>query len=311
MNIVSNFSDYYDKLQQHGIDKTISFVRINKQHFKFDKMNVWQVGVNSIENELTEDKFKKMLSNGNLPNIVYNYPQEQEKPFEALRASFHNITRNAQRNSILKTKLDIDLEPVYAVVNAKVFCSYMILQESVREELCLALSGASFHYDIVKKNATPEDVYHFLRTKKDMFQALKSFDKESVDDVLLNSKNFEEYCKIINEKKLNYNSWEFRSYTSKYSETKNLTENDLNELHKQLDSPIFFVIGGKAVTSLPLNYFGLTKIFDGNVEQLYQEISYCVGNTIKNKNEPPIAISDLDKVVQHGFDKKVSFRNRG
>lgn len=47
-------------------------------------------------------------------------------------------------------------------------------------------------------------------------------------------------------------------------------------------------------------------------EQLYQEISYFIVNTMKDSPDmmPPTVMSDKEKITQHGFDIKQSFRHR-
>lgn len=47
-------------------------------------------------------------------------------------------------------------------------------------------------------------------------------------------------------------------------------------------------------------------------EQLYQELAYFVANVMIDSPDikPPAEVSDTDKIQQHGFDKKVSFRHR-
>lgn len=47
-------------------------------------------------------------------------------------------------------------------------------------------------------------------------------------------------------------------------------------------------------------------------QQMYQDIAYFVGNTIKESPDmmPPTKMTDIEKIEQHGFDKKKSFRHR-
>jgi len=46
--------------------------------------------------------------------------------------------------------------------------------------------------------------------------------------------------------------------------------------------------------------------------QLYQDLSYFMGNTIHPSPDlaPPVQVSDKDRIVQHGFDLRQSFRHR-
>lgn len=44
--------------------------------------------------------------------------------------------------------------------------------------------------------------------------------------------------------------------------------------------------------------------------QLYQELAMFVGNVLNPVEQPTSPMKDIEKVVSHGFDKKVSFRHR-
>ena len=59
-----------------------------------------------------------------------------------------------------------------------------------------------------------------------------------------------------------------------------------------------------------LGELGLAKIYPA--EQLYQDIFYFLNNTIKDSPDtaPPVAVSNKDRIEQHGFDIKKSFRHR-
>ena len=58
-----------------------------------------------------------------------------------------------------------------------------------------------------------------------------------------------------------------------------------------------------------LGELGFTALY--SPEQLYQDLSYFMANTINDSPDmtPPVAISDKDKLLQHGFDPKRSFRH--
>lgn len=47
-------------------------------------------------------------------------------------------------------------------------------------------------------------------------------------------------------------------------------------------------------------------------EQMYQDLAYFVGNTMKPvpDTEPPVAVSNREKILKAGFDLKQSFRHR-
>jgi hypothetical protein len=46
--------------------------------------------------------------------------------------------------------------------------------------------------------------------------------------------------------------------------------------------------------------------------QLYQDLAYFMGNTLRDSPDlaPPTELSDKERIVQHGFDLKQSFRHR-
>jgi hypothetical protein len=70
------------------------------------------------------------------------------------------------------------------------------------------------------------------------------------------------------------------------------------------------VVPEKASGRLPrLGELGFAAIF--SAEQAYQNLSYFVGNYLRDSADlnPPAAVSDRDRIVQHGFDLKKSFRH--
>lgn len=59
-----------------------------------------------------------------------------------------------------------------------------------------------------------------------------------------------------------------------------------------------------------LEEYGIASVV--RPEQMYQDIGYFVANTIKDSPDmmPPTSSTDKEKVLQHGFDVKQSFRHR-
>lgn len=47
-------------------------------------------------------------------------------------------------------------------------------------------------------------------------------------------------------------------------------------------------------------------------EQMFQELAYFIGNVMKVSPDlaPPVVVGDKDRIIQHGFDLKTSFRTR-
>lgn len=91
----------------------------------------------------------------------------------------------------------------------------------------------------------------------------------------------------------------------------------LVELSRKINAPVFtfdksfrsenVIIDGE----LPiLATLGFTCVMDA--EQLYQEIAYFLSNVIKESPDmsPPSKMTDKEKISQHGFDLKKSFRHR-
>ena len=95
----------------------------------------------------------------------------------------------------------------------------------------------------------------------------------------------------------------------------------LVSLSAKLNAPVFVIwhiqhtssntqsisIGG----NIPiLGELGMPKII--SPEQLYQDIAYFIGNTMHGSPDidTPVKIDDKDRIVQHGFDLKQSFRHR-
>ncbi len=59
-----------------------------------------------------------------------------------------------------------------------------------------------------------------------------------------------------------------------------------------------------------LSKYGFTSVL--SPEQAYQELDYFIGNLMNESPDldPPVEVSDKDKIVQHGFDLKTSFRGK-
>lgn len=47
-------------------------------------------------------------------------------------------------------------------------------------------------------------------------------------------------------------------------------------------------------------------------QEMYQQLSYYIGNVLRDSpdKQPPVQVSDKDRILQHGFDLKQSFRHR-
>lgn len=89
-------------------------------------------------------------------------------------------------------------------------------------------------------------------------------------------------------------------------------------ISKEIGCPVFFyyqshsnvkdVYTFDVVGELPcLADIGMPSIYPA--EQCFQDISFYISNVL-TKREEPASISDMDKLKQHGFDSKSSFRHR-
>ena len=88
------------------------------------------------------------------------------------------------------------------------------------------------------------------------------------------------------------------------------------ELTKKVGAPVYMIeaIGRENVyiqSEIPqLGKLGIPAVY--SAEQLYQDMSYFMGNTIYDNPDinPPVSIDDKTRLMQHGFDIKQSFRHR-
>lgn len=80
-------------------------------------------------------------------------------------------------------------------------------------------------------------------------------------------------------------------------------------LSKELNAPVFVVDSVYVYGRTPkLGELGFVAYY--SAEQLYQELAMFVGNTLQPVADPASPMTDIEKVVSHGFDKKKSFRHR-
>jgi hypothetical protein len=104
----------------------------------------------------------------------------------------------------------------------------------------------------------------------------------------------------------------------------NYTDHSLNEtlleLSRQINTPVFTIAEYQSPArygqlnidpEIPnLGNLGMAAIM--SPQQIYQEIAYFISNTIKVSPDlmPPTTMTNIEKIEQHGFDKKISFRHR-
>lgn len=286
MKISSNFNDYYDIMQQYGKDDKLIFMRINNHGVNFDS-NQWKL--DGLENELKNKALNEKLKNGNFNSFF-----GEQKIMNDLIWKI-----NGSQKSNINPKYKI--AEVIAVVNGIPFNSYMLLEWMTTENKNsenLQEYAKYNGYKIKVRNISSEECFKFIKDH------INEFNDSYVIKSIKTTKNFEEYKDILDNKKY------FNYFNFKYGSQNDITKEMLLKIHEELKAPIYFIVDNKILSNIPLNYLGMTNLFEGNVEQLYQEISYCLGNLILNKNEPPTEISNEMKIQQYGFDKKISFRKR-
>jgi hypothetical protein len=100
----------------------------------------------------------------------------------------------------------------------------------------------------------------------------------------------------------------------------NVFDNELVSLSKEVGHPVFIYYHhfdskvGRCLaveSACPiLQDYGIDKVIPP--EQMYQDLAYFIGNTMKDSPDttPPVQIDNKDRIVQHGFDLKQSFRHR-
>lgn len=188
---------------------------------------------------------------------------------------------------VRNTGLSIGLRSVYAVINGKIYRNFILLNRP---------DATSPYIEIVDKHPTAESVFDaMLRateniTNKDWAKRISQ--AKDPDDFISNFGGYGRFKTLLD------------------SKSSILTREQVWEFHRQLDSPVFFKVGNIGIKHASLAYYGFNNLFEGSIEAIAQEIGYCIGNIINNKNDPPIVISDNLKIEQHGFDRKKSFRHR-
>ena len=92
-------------------------------------------------------------------------------------------------------------------------------------------------------------------------------------------------------------------------------DSDLVALHKLVNSPILEIRHNDKTSEITLSTAPDLKTITGfcermPAEQAYQQIQCFIGQHLTKGLEPPIEISDKDKIISHGFDLKSSFRGK-
>lgn len=269
MRIISNFQDYYDSIQQYGIDNKIVFNRINEHQCKFNtEPSIWHLSTSQKDLDL---RYKPYL-NLKIENDCLDF-----KLIDRLQTFFDEYS------------FPYNLHKIVTVINGKAYQNYVLTLDKTMDN--------GYVEKIISKNVDSKMLFDLVKSNIDKLHS------NSHPYLVKHFERFKNYEQFVN--------WKDRFYTPKDSSY--TTEEKLKELHIELKNPIFFIIGKDekdVLVNVPLSYLGFNHLFDGNIEIMAQEISYCIGNVLNNNNEPPIAIDNNGKIQQYGFDKKISFRHR-
>lgn len=132
-------------------------------------------------------------------------------------------------------------------------------------------------------------IYPLMRDGEEFTNYARRFEKTRMRDLIFETKN---------------NGRHVWKQGSKY--------NGLKKLCEFAKAPVFIVHGNRMPIIMgrtpKLSALGLPAYIDP--QQLYQELAMFVGNVLKPIEQPTSNMKDIEKVTSHGFDKKVSFRNR-
>lgn len=120
-----------------------------------------------------------------------------------------------------------------------------------------------------------------------------------------------------------YNFYARGSHLTYDEAVRGVFREDMLQLCKTLKAPVFTIRSferirnnsdGKSIVTIDgvvpnLSEFRLANVYPA--EQIYQDISYFMGNLINDSPDlaPPVKISDKDRIIQYGFDLKSSFRH--
>jgi hypothetical protein len=139
-----------------------------------------------------------------------------------------------------------------------------------------------------------------LYTPSGNFYAMAQDDEQLLSDVVVSYKQ----RRSLEIRKEYEREWE------KYAVAQGEFSPRLVELSKTLNAPVFIVdryfhVRGRTPK---LGELGFAAYY--SAEQLYQELAMFVGNILQPVADPQSPMTDIEKVVSHGFDKKKSFRHR-
>jgi len=167
---------------------------------------------------------------------------------------------------------------------------------------------ASIIYVLIAKNLYPIISAMFYPDKLDLYQNINFY---NVDDLIKFTTKYPEIFKST----IHFKKFKKEDAFAEFEEFFKMTinEKDAIDLHLHYNSPI--ISWSKRDIDHDLNSininprlkeYGMEKILDPF--NAYQEISQFYETYLIKEKEVPVKISDIDKIHQHGFDKKTSFR---
>lgn len=116
--------------------------------------------------------------------------------------------------------------------------------------------------------------------------------------------------------KMNISRGRFSRINSTSLDYVGVFSDSLVELSRKVRAPVFTFRCNRSNNAMVdgnipiLGDLGMAKLI--SPEQLYQELSYFIGNVMKESPDmmPPTKMTDKEKITQHGFDNRISFRHR-
>lgn len=138
----------------------------------------------------------------------------------------------------------------------------------------------------------------------DIFFAQIRYDMKS-DYVLLQEKDIKHGVR---------SEWFWRNKQHKLDMFINHVDSSLIDFCKHINIPVFMFNVTREKLIVDVNCPNLGKLGIASyisAEQMYQHLSYFIGNKMKDNPDtiPPVNVDDKFKIMGHGFDIKRSFRN--
>lgn len=287
MKIISPFKDYYDRIsgQYGGGDPSIPYLRLNKDPIQTIKIQyvTRRFGNTDLHREMN----KKLKVIHSLDQFVYETPNYRWLVF---CGKMHLIVINKVPNLLThedKIKSQSQIKPVMGYID-----NYKVLSHKFNADIYDYLINNSDYWDdfFQKKNR-----YGWSRQDPRMVYRMEDIigkEEPELNELskLLTNKMGRPIPMFIIEKD------EYNSSNRRWLHGIEKIDLPVNQLEINLN--------------VCLNDLGFAAIM--TAEQCYQEIESYLVNVLRDNPDkiPPVQVSDKDKIGQHGFDLKQSFRHR-